>query len=91
MHTHHAQIRLGGLADNCPRCAEHAKHPLDSLDTQNLEALWIRMLDVEFDGVTEYRSETEAAAGALLVSYARFLGMVGIDPSSVEFVGSLSR
>ena len=60
-HTQHVPIREGGLADDCPRCAEHAEHPFDSLDRDNLFALaertkaWMR--DDEFP-----RSEVECVA-----------------------------
>ena len=59
-HTHSPQIREQGLADDCPRCAEHAEQ-LFTLDDDNLRALiertrrWMR--DEDFP-----RSETELIA-----------------------------
>ena len=38
-HTYHPSIHEHGLADGCPRCAEHAETPWLSLDNENLEAL----------------------------------------------------
>lgn len=38
-HAPHGSIREEGLADDCPRCAEHAERPFDGLDDSNLETL----------------------------------------------------
>ena len=38
-HAWHPDTHTHGLADNCPRCAEHAQHPLLSLDAGNFAAL----------------------------------------------------
>lgn len=38
-HTHHPPIGTHGLADSCLRCEEHADHPFDSLDDDNLTDL----------------------------------------------------
>lgn len=42
-HTFHPDTHEFGLADNCPRCAEHAEHPLESLDKTNVQALIVRV------------------------------------------------
>ena len=38
-HTPHPDSHKFGLADNCPRCSEHARDPLKSLDDENLRKL----------------------------------------------------
>lgn len=38
-HTFHPDSHTHGLADDCPRCAEHAEHPTRSLDDANFAAL----------------------------------------------------
>ncbi len=38
-HTQHGSIHEEGLADNCPRCDEHAARPFDGLDDGNMENL----------------------------------------------------
>lgn len=38
-HTYHPDTHEHGLADECPRCAEHARHPFESLDDTNLRQL----------------------------------------------------
>ena len=45
VHTYHPDSHTHGLADNCPRCAEHAAHPRGSLDDDNLYALHRRIAD----------------------------------------------
>jgi hypothetical protein len=61
MHSLHPDSHEHGLADDCPRCAEHAEHPFESLDDENLVALATRtvawMRDEEYP-----RSETETTA-----------------------------
>lgn len=43
VHTSHPPSHTHGLADDCPRCAEHAEHPFESLDTVNLRELLYRV------------------------------------------------
>lgn len=59
MSTHrvHEDVQTHGLADDCDRCAEHAQHPLTSLDEQSLQALLARVVNRE-----GYRSENERVA-----------------------------
>lgn len=45
-HSDHPSIRDNGLADNCPRCKEHAEYPFEGLDAGNLESLIDRIADV---------------------------------------------
>lgn len=42
-HTYHLDTHEHGLADECPRCNEHAEHPFESLDTRNLRNLVSRV------------------------------------------------
>lgn len=56
-HTPHPDVHQYGLADDCPRCAEHAEHPLDSLDRECQRDLLERL---NYDW--QPRSETEALA-----------------------------
>ena len=44
-HTLHPDTHTDGLADGCPRCDQHAVHPLESLDETNITALKLRVLD----------------------------------------------
>lgn len=42
-HTVHPDTHDSGLADDCPRCDEHAQHPFESLDDTNLLNLLSRV------------------------------------------------
>lgn len=42
-HTPHPDSHEHGLADDCPRCGEHAQHPFESLDDANLLNLLSRV------------------------------------------------
>jgi hypothetical protein len=44
MHSDHPDSHTHGLADDCERCAEHAKHPLRSLDNTNLRNIMERIV-----------------------------------------------
>jgi hypothetical protein len=57
IHTFHPDTHAHGLADGCPRCNEHAAHPLSSLDEVNLTMLRIRI-----EEGLQARSENEAKA-----------------------------
>lgn len=86
-HTNHPSTLEHGLADDCPRCAEHAEHPLQSLDHDHVADLWRRMLAVEFDPFGDhdlrYRTAREAQACWRLADYARFLLLIDIAPAAV--------
>jgi len=43
IHTLHPDVHEYGLADSCPRCRQHAEHPLDSMDDTMLRALFDRL------------------------------------------------
>lgn len=65
-HSFHPDSHEHGLADGCPRCAEHAEHPFENLDSPNLRALWIRMAAELYP-----RSDNEARAMRVLEDHAR--------------------
>ena len=44
-HTYHPDTHQYGLAEGCPRCEEHAEHPLTSLDEENITMLRLRVLE----------------------------------------------
>lgn len=88
-HISHPATLEVGLVDGCPRCEQHAEHPLAGLDAAHLASFWAQMLAVEFSPAftgPHYRSEAEAACCHQLLEYARFLQRIGIDPRTVEFV-----
>lgn len=43
-HTFHPDSHREGLADGCPRCAEHAADPLAGLDREMVERLHERIV-----------------------------------------------
>jgi hypothetical protein len=68
------------LFDNCPRCAEHSRTVLWSVDHEIAAALWQRMVEVEKGGGS-YRSGNERTACMLLRNVAVFLErQTEIDP-----------
>ena len=60
-HTLHPDSHTHGLADDCPRCAEHADNPFASLDTENLRMLYNRTVQWMNDDAIA-RSDTELIA-----------------------------
>jgi hypothetical protein len=61
-HSIHPDSHTNGLADDCPRCAEHANDLL-GLDLRNLWALYERRVAVERgDPGVYYRSANESKA-----------------------------
>jgi hypothetical protein len=85
VHTRHAPSLAAGLADGCPRCAEHAEHPLESLDSAHLRALWERMVGFEYqdDHACLPRTENEARAMKVLHGHAKFLRCIGWSPEQL--------
>ena len=67
-HVVHPDTHEFGLADGCPRCAEQAEHPFESLDDGNLRALYSRVV-----GEQEPRSAAEAAAMRVVESFRRWV------------------
>ena len=56
-HTIHPDTHEHGLADGCPRCAEHAERPLDGLDQKNIASLIARVRGHEEPrSANEYRA-----------------------------------
>jgi hypothetical protein len=43
VHSVHPDTHTHGLADDCERCAEHAEHPEESLDTDHFIELVMRV------------------------------------------------
>jgi hypothetical protein len=79
-HGPHTKIADAGLADGCPRCAEMAERPLDTLDDDNLRALidrtvaWMR--DQEFPrSDAELRAMRVIEQGVIFARVARRLGV----------------
>lgn len=63
MHNHYEiDVHEAGLQDGCPRCAEHAEHPLRDLDDRMLRDLI--ELATSPRRSERVRSETEAIAAA---------------------------
>lgn len=58
IHAYHEDTHTHGLADDCPRCAEHAEYPLEGLDRENIQRL-IR---------GDIHTRTDAAAAARLTT-----------------------
>jgi hypothetical protein len=56
-HYHKEDILTDGLQDDCERCAQHAAHPVDSLDDKMLMILYERVRDNEVA-----RTDNEAIA-----------------------------
>lgn len=62
------------LHDNCPRCAEQAKHPTFTLDNNKLRLLTRKAYEVETGGVQDhYNSIAEADAAAVIWEHLLFL------------------
>ena len=73
VHTPHPRSHEHGLADGCPRCAEHAEYPFDGLDEENLTVLVERLTKR-----LPARSANEAGAMGqvkAIMQKARMLGM----------------
>jgi hypothetical protein len=81
-HTHRPAIREHGLQDDCERCAEHAQHPFESLDDDNLLALIARTSAwMRDEGDTLPRSDNEHAAMRLVeqaIMSARTMARLGV-------------
>lgn len=78
------------LYDDCDRCAEHANHPISSLDDHNLRLLWRKMLRVEFMSIGHYANSNEGRACRhlydIMMAIRRLyrLDLQVTDPSEVE-------
>jgi hypothetical protein len=59
IHNVHPDTHTHGLADDCPRCAEHAENPIRSLDHENLRR--IMELAVDQGGSATYLDQVAAA------------------------------
>lgn len=72
-HTLHPDTHEHGLADSCERCAEHAEHPLASLDIENQRNL-LQRINMEWAP----RSENEARAMSNLERTMRESGRLSL-------------
>lgn len=86
VHSVHTPVSTHGLADDCPRCAEHAVEPFAYLDDESLKALvdrtvaWMR--NEEFP-----RSKTETAAMRVVeTAIVRMRMMLRVSPALAEEV-----
>jgi hypothetical protein len=78
MHTIHDDIRDVGLVDGCPRCEEHAEHPIRDLDLANLR----RLIELACDRSIRPRSQAEGVAAAnVLTAMERFGKIAEADPA----------
>lgn len=88
-HRYHPNERLNDpqdaiLWDDCERCRQHADHPFDSLDSNNVERLANRTVYVEYHGIESYRSYNEAkAAKHMLGAFRLMRELVGIQPQQL--------
>lgn len=86
VHSQHPTTHEHGLADDCPRCAQHAAEPFIGLDDANLAALvertvaWMR--DEEFP-----RSDVEAQAMSVVeTAIVQARRLLRVYPSFAEGV-----
>jgi hypothetical protein len=71
-----------GLADGCPRCAEHAEHPLLSLDRRVLASL----IDRVRQGRPAFSENDAVALGKVrdIIEGARYLQDIGHQQLGIE-------
>jgi hypothetical protein len=82
MHTSHPDVHEHGLQDGCPRCADHANHPMRDLDDEMLGSLVA--LAVNPDRFTVGRSETELVAAAKVLTALEHAGhLAEVAPDAV--------
>ena len=65
-HTDHPDSHEFGLADGCPRCAEHAEQPERGMDKENARRIWFGDVYSETDRVARARMQDIAEKGAWL-------------------------
>ena len=71
MHTIHPDSHTHGLADDCPGCAEHAEHPIMSLDRENLRRIMALALDPDRFGRSDATHTDLVAAASVLTALER--------------------
>ncbi len=92
-HTPHPDPHTHGLADDCPRCAEHAENPWYTLDQRNLRAIVDRTLAYRFGGhYTRHGIETDSPFGSDLSprSEVEAIAMANVM-TLLERVGKISE
>lgn len=72
MRSIHPDTHTHGLADDCERCAEHAEHPIQSLDTENLRR--IMALAVSDDRFGQPATVTDQVAAAKVLTALEHAG-----------------
>lgn len=88
MHSLHPDTHTHGLADDCERCAEHAEHPIQSLDEVNLRR--IMQLAVGEDRWVRSATYTDRVAAGRVLTVLEHAGhLARTDP--VLFSEFLSR
>lgn len=88
IHTIHPDSHTHGLADDCPRCAEHAVDPVLTLDDGNLAR--IVRLAVNLDRHSTYLTHTDLVASTVVLNILERVGHVSrVAPQ--ELAGFLSR
>ena len=79
VHTVHPDSHAYGLADDCERCAEHAKNPINTLDAAN-----IRLLVQRVQNNAPARSNNEATAMEnIRTALEHAASLFSVDPSGV--------
>jgi hypothetical protein len=82
MHSIHPDTHEHGLADDCERCAEHAQHPIQSLDQENLRR--IMRLAVNLDRLSVAFSYNDQVASAKVLTALEHAGhLARTDPEIV--------
>lgn len=76
MHSFHPDTHEHGLADDCPRCAEHAAHPIQSLDHENLR----RIMELALDQGRAATYHDQVAAAQVLTALERAGHLARTDP-----------
>lgn len=88
IHSPHPDTHTHGLHDGCPRCEEHAEHPIQSLDDANLGR--IVRLAVDPNRFAHALSHLELVAAAKVLSTLEKVGpLYRVAP--MEVLAMLSR
>lgn len=74
IHTIHEDSHTHGLADDCPRCAEHAEDPVSTLDGENLRR--IVLLAVDEDRFGNALTDTDLVAACKVLNLLERVGTI---------------
>ncbi len=83
MHSMHPDSHTHGLADDCPRCVEHAEHPIATLDHENLRR--IMELAVTDDRLGQPVTHTDLVASAKVLTALEHAGHLARTDPDVFF------